>query len=429
MKIKTLSVLSVITTLAMLLAFLGCNKSMSSSEDSDDIMDTPEKMIDAPRRDIVLTKAQETYVKAGNQFAYKWLKIVNDERKGSWFVSPMSFQFTLAMLANGASDPALTDICDVLGYGNDGIEVLDDYIKTLLSQLSDIDPNTESGIANMVLAAKGFPFTSEYKSKVSDIFNATAHEMSFSNLSAVADWVNKWTSDNTKGMITEAVSVDNLSDDLRSILGNTVYFKGKWVSRFHKGNTTDEVFTLENGTKKTILMMKQEGEFLCRQTSIYKQLTMPYGNGAYQMMVFLPLNSNTINSVIDNLQKEGTVFGEQNEADVWFPKFESETAKLSLKTHMTRLGMSVSSFLGLNYVGMQPSLIDGNISEVLHTAKIKVDEVGSEAAGVTIVTNMTGAAPPSQKKVFEFHANRPFLYIIAEVSTGAVLFAGKYDGQ
>lgn len=102
--------------------------------------------------------------------------------------------------------------------------MLDDYIKTLLSQLSDIDPNTESGIANMVLAAKGFPFTSEYKSKVSDIFNATAHEMSFSNLSAVADWVNKWTSDNTKGMINEAVSVDNLSDDLRSILGNTVYF-------------------------------------------------------------------------------------------------------------------------------------------------------------------------------------------------------------
>lgn len=92
--------------------------------------------------------------------------------------------------------------------------MLDDYIKTLLSQLSDIDPNTESGIANMVLAAKGFPFTSEYKSKVSDIFNATAHEMSFSNLSAVADWVNKWTSDNTKGMINEAVSVDNLSDYL-----------------------------------------------------------------------------------------------------------------------------------------------------------------------------------------------------------------------
>ena len=58
-------------------------------------------------------------------------------------------------------------------------------------------------------------------------------------------------------------------------------------------------------------------------------------------------------------------------------------------------------------------------------AKIKVDENGTEAAAVTII-GMKDNAMPSEP--IKFHANRPFLYIISEQSTGVIFFIGQYTG-
>jgi serpin B len=403
----------------------GCNKTEQGNEESSD---TSEDMIDAPRRDIVLTKSQEAYVKAGNQFAFNWLKILEEEQSGNWFVSPLSFQFALGMLANGAHGPALTELCEILGCGQDGISAHNDYIKSLLSQLDGIDPNTDSRIANMILADEEFPFTSEYKEKISNVYKASVNEMSFYNKSAVIEWVNKWASDNTNGMIPQAIS--DINDDVVSILGNTVYFKGKWVSRFSKENTKELPFYLADGTKKTISMMRQEGRFLCNPAKTYKQITLPYGNGAFQMLVFLPSGNNKIKDVLVSLQEEGIFYGFPYQADLWLPAFESETKELDLKPHLAKLGLSSSSLSGIYYVDMQPRMaVNGYIDDVLHSAKIKVDEAGSEAAGVTIITNVASASLESLNTVFEFHADHPFLYLITEVSTGTIFFAGKYSGR
>ena len=40
---------------------------------------------------------------------------------------------------------------------------------------------------------------------------------------------------------------------------------------------------------------------------------------------------------------------------------------------------------------------------------------------------MDAAAAPGEHIVF--HADHPFLYLITESSTGAILFAGKYSGK
>ena len=58
-------------------------------------------------------------------------------------------------------------------------------------------------------------------------------------------------------------------------------------------------------------------------------------------------------------------------------------------------------------------------------AKIKVNEEGSEAAAVTVagMNDMMSAGPMES-----FHANRPFVYVIRESSSGVILFVGKYTG-
>jgi hypothetical protein len=58
-------------------------------------------------------------------------------------------------------------------------------------------------------------------------------------------------------------------------------------------------------------------------------------------------------------------------------------------------------------------------------SKIKVDEEGTEAAAVTIIGNVATGMP----REAQFIANRPFLYIISEQSTGVIFFIGQYLGQ
>ena len=63
-------------------------------------------------------------------------------------------------------------------------------------------------------------------------------------------------------------------------------------------------------------------------------------------------------------------------------------------------------------------------------AAIKVDEEGSEAAAVTVVGMETSAyVGPMEYPKATFHANRPFVYVIREASSGVILFVGKYTGK
>ena len=64
-------------------------------------------------------------------------------------------------------------------------------------------------------------------------------------------------------------------------------------------------------------------------------------------------------------------------------------------------------------------------------AKIKVNEDGSEAAAVTIVgfLETTSVEPTQEPPKATFHANRPFVYLIHEQSSGVILFVGKFMGK
>lgn len=104
---------------------------------------------------------------------------------------------------------------------------------------------------------------------------------------------------------------------------------------------------------------------------------------------------------------------------VSIPKFKMEykfTANESLK----KLGMKDAFSRKADFSGM-----NGNkelyISKVVHKAFIKVNEEGTEAAAATGVV----MSRKSISRVEEFNANRPFIFLIQDNKTGALLFMGK----
>jgi len=70
--------------------------------------------------------------------------------------------------------------------------------------------------------------------------------------------------------------------------------------------------------------------------------------------------------------------------------------------------------------------IDGTtrlcVQDVLHKAYIKVDEAGTEAAAATAVV-VVGTAIPARSVTLAI--DRPFLFLIRDDATRAILFAGR----
>ena len=63
------------------------------------------------------------------------------------------------------------------------------------------------------------------------------------------------------------------------------------------------------------------------------------------------------------------------------------------------------------------------ISKVIQKARISVAEWGTEAAAVTIV-ELEKNAGFFGEDVVDFNCNHPFVYLIAEKSSGVILFEG-----
>ena len=68
------------------------------------------------------------------------------------------------------------------------------------------------------------------------------------------------------------------------------------------------------------------------------------------------------------------------------------------------------------------------LSLIKQDAAIKVNEDGAEAAAVSIAEIRYGSTGINLGPIV-FHADRPFLYLITETSTNAILFAGRYSGK
>ena len=141
------------------------------------------------------------------------------------------------------------------------------------------------------------------------------------------------------------------------------------------------------------------------------------------MTVFLPRENKTVGEVLETLNGSNWQFDSlPTEVDLKLPRFETDTYQPLVK-EMSELGMPSAFTLLAEFPWFCNTPV--YISNMFQVAKIKLDEEGTEAAAVTVIGVDSSAEPDEPKR---FHANRPFLYIISEQSTGAIFFIGQYTG-
>ena len=285
---------------------------------------------------IELTDAERTLVQKNNDFAFRLFQ--KSRTEDSQILSPLSITYALGMLNNGAKGQTQQEICDVLGFGEAGTEGINQFCRKLLTEVSTLDKETQVSIANNIYVnqSRGFRLKSLFVEKAAEFYDATPESRDF-NDGKTRDVINQWASDHTQGMIPEILKPDEFDPETISYLLNALYFKGAWVNKFDPKGT---MLTYFDNQRKTAEMMMQEGEFLYAENDLYQSIVMPYGNGAYQMTVFLPLYGRNLDDVVNalngkNWNKEGY---KECHVSVMFPRFETGT-DLRLEEIMSSLGM------------------------------------------------------------------------------------------
>ena len=170
------------------------------------------------------------------------------------------------------------------------------------------------------------------------------------------------------------------------------------------------------------------------KNDIFSAVSIPYGNGLWNMTVLLPNEGKTTNDVItslakSNFQKDVYFKMHSYEVDLKMPRFETTTDTDDLEGNligiMKKLGIKEAFDQNVSEI---PNMCnEGNlyINKMRQKAAIKVNEEGSEAAAVTVAEMNLTTSLPEEKRKATFHADRPFVYLITEASTGVIMFVGS----
>ena len=400
---------------ALLALTLSCNKTPDVPDPEDGLPPFPKanQEIDG----VPLTRAEQAFVQAGNTFAWKLTKKVWDEGdKKSLIISPLSVQYALGMLGNGADAATAAQIAEVLGY--EGTEAINEFCAKLIETLPQVDTSVTLALADGVLVNDRFSLKAPFKSAVESYYDALVESMSFSDPQAVMKYVNDWCEKHTYGRIKDVLQDVNAAA-LMYIM-NAIFFHADWTTAFDKAATRNEKFRNLAGTTAQVGMMHQTLDARYGENDFGQAVTLPYGNGKFILTVYLPKKDDGLASLPDREQLPQLM--QTCHVNLSLPRFESETT-VDMKELLVDMGIPV---------GPYTELVENDtaaISKVIHKANITVNETGTKAAAVTVIEmKETSAGPGSEPRTVTFTADHPFLYTIAEITSGAILFTGLYNG-
>ncbi len=390
--------------------FLQCNDQITQYEgDSVRELSTQEKKVSGSSED----------------FGLKLFRKTNELETGkNIFIAPLSVSYALGMTLNGANGETYNAMLNTLELNGLSQSEINQSFKSLMQLLTSIDPKVNFQIANSIWYTNDLTVKDEFVSVNKNYFDALVKGLDFNDPMA-AKTINSWVNENTNGKIQEIVE-DPIKNDLMMFLINAIYFKGSWKYQFDPKYTSDDYFYLSDGSQINCKMMKVKSNYKYLSMDECQIIELPYGDGNYCMNIFLPKIGSDINSFIEDLtaDKWNNWLAEMSETEVnlFLPKFTLEY-KLEMKDVLSALGMSVAFTGDADFTRMhEPSELC--IGAVKHKTFVEINEEGTEAAGVTSVEMVRTSIGDNNKEVF-MQINHPFVLLIKEKNSNAILFIGK----
>lgn len=345
------------------------------------------------------------------------------------FISPFSLVSTLSLAALGttAGGKAQHELWGALALAEREAPSFLDGLHSIVGRLADAD-DIELLNANSVWA----------KASIKDSYLGRAHktlDAEAKMLPTDAAPINAWVNKATKSMIPSILdAIDPLTV---AVLVNAIYFKGEWAVKFDRANSILGSFNLSDKEARPCAMMQRDDKkMLYTETDDLQAVELPYGKGRVAATVLLPKRHGAVSmpTLVQQLKEDIGAVGLQQmlqrlhptHVKLQLPRFKLEFGVQDLTPDLESSFGIKEAFHGRGEFLEMSDDRDVHLSAVLHKAKVEVDEQGTTAAAVSAGIMMTRAIiMPTQPK--EVIVDRPFIYLIRDVPTGLLLFAGAVD--
>lgn len=334
-------------------------------------------------------------------------------------VSPVSLQFALALLREGATGTAAAEIDHAAGLaGSQAVADLRAALGEYEGDVAGIDPDDPPAVpllhvADSAFVQQGYPVVPAFLERVAAYHRAQVYEVDF----ATGDpkpALDAWVEDETGGLLTECPAP--VSPMTRVVLMDAVTFGATWASQFAPEDTADGPFTLADGTTAAVPLMRQVTSIPYAAGDGWVAVELAYTEG-FAMRLVLPSEGAftaeawaEVHAALDS--------ADDTELALTLPSWETDTT-LDLTRALDGLGLGSLADPGGDLDGVFPGAF---VSAVAQGATITVAEKGTVAAAVTAIVLDEAAAmmPP-----VEVRFDRPFEYQVVHEGTGLVLFAGR----
>jgi serpin B len=346
--------------------------------------------------------------------------------EGNLFYSPYSISLALGMTYAGAQGETERQMAETLQFAlpQERLHAVFNALDTALAQQNGED--FRLNVANSLWGQQNYQFMTDFLDTLAANYGAGLRLLDFMqepepSRQTINDWVSEQTEDRIKDLIPEGA----ITPATRLVLANAIYFDAKWQQPFDADLTRDGAFYTLDGKEVTAPMMNMSKPptLSYTQGQGYQAVELPYKGGQASMLLIVPdqgqfesfeaeLDAEQVRSIVGALEPQ--------EVELTMPKFSFE-ANASLAPTLANMGMPDAFGDAADFSGMtgDRSLF---ISDVFHKAFVAVDEAGTEAAAATAVVMAEMALPISN---IVLTVDRPFVFMIRDTESGALLFVGR----
>jgi serpin B len=355
---------------------------------------------------------------------------------GNLVVSPASLAFAFAMTYAGAQGQTAQELSDAFHFDLAG-DSLHEGFAGLMAAWNEAG-EVELAVANRLFAEKTYTFEAPFVELTRTLYGAPMQPMDFRG---AADGsrreINAWVEQRTKDRIRELLPAGSIDGSTRLVLTNAIYLKADWLVPFEREATRPAPFHAKSGDVQAPTMaMSEHLAFAADPAAGVKLLQLPYKGPRLAMLLVLPDAVDGLAAVEAKLDPAALerwaaavdAPAAQGLVELQLPKLvidppQSTPLRATLEAMGVRRAFDEEQ---AQFEKMAPAPPPLYISEAFHKAFIEVDEKGTEAAAATAVVMAEGAgmlmAPP-----VSFHVDHPFLFVLRDRVSGAVLFMGRVE--
>ncbi len=382
---------------------------------------------DVELRQVALADASDASAVVTASDAFGLDVLAGSDPTANLVFSPASAFVALGMLGEGATNAGAAEFDGLLGSAG---EARSEAINALAGVLAAFEGDPASVVdedlpedpvlhmANNVVLDDRAQAATTYLDRLAEYYDAGVMVTDLATAQGI-EVLDAWVRANTGGRIEQSAIEPN--ELLYLVLQDAVLFAARWLHEFDPNQTAEATFTAASGATQTADLMNGQWDLRYAQVDGWTAVELPYRGTFAARLVLPPVGTDPASIGAGAMERLDAALNAAapTSVAVALPRFDTD-ATIDLSEALRARGLTaIFDAQSRSFEGIDPdeALFVG---QAVQQATITVGEQGTVAAAVTeIGLSATGIGPEPEHR---FVADRPFLMVVQETTTGWDLF-------